>query len=76
VHVLITLEVPLGVVRDLGEPAFCLGKLLVGQQTGGVKSLRVLGGRLAVIGEQLGVVDAEKLPDGSIEAALDAARPQ
>ena len=76
VHVLVGLEVAGGILGDLGQTAFGLCELVIGQQTRGMQPLRVLHCRLAVVREELGVVDAQKLPDRRLQGPLDPARPQ
>ena len=71
VDVLVRLEVAVRVLRDLGEARLGLVELLVGQQTGGREPSCVLGGRLAVVRQELGVVGAQEPPHVGIESALD-----
>ncbi len=71
VHVLVRLEVAVRILRDLGEAGLRLVELLLGQQPGRGESSRVLGRRLAVVRQQLGVVDAQEAPHVGVERALD-----
>ena len=75
VDVLVGLEVPVRVVRDLGEPPLDLVELLGGQEPGLEQPLRVLTRRLAVVREQRGVVRAQELPHVRVEARLDPRLP-
>ena len=65
-----------GILRDLGEARLGLVELLVGQQARRGKAARVLGSRLAVVRQELGVVDAQEAPHVGVERALDPSRPR
>ena len=75
VDVLVRLEVAVRVLRDLGEPRLGLVELLVGEQPGGGEPTCVLGGRLAVVRQELGVVDAQEAPHVGVESGLDPPLP-
>ena len=75
VDVLVRLEVAVGVLGDLGEARLDLVELLFGQEPGGGETTRVLGGRLAVVRQELRVVDAQEAPYVGVERGLDPALP-
>ena len=75
VDVLVRVEVALGLLGDLGEPALDLLELVLRQDLRGGEAPGVLGRRLAVVREELGVVDAQEPPDIRVESALDPAGP-
>ena len=76
VDVLVGVEVAGGILRDLGEARLDLVELLSREEPGGGQAPRVLGRRLAVVRQELGVVGAQELPDLGVESALDPARPR
>ena len=76
VDVLVLREIPGRVERDRGEAFLDVGQLVVREQARAVQPPGVLEARLAVVGEELGVVRVEKGPDRGVERAADAARPE
>ena len=75
VDVLVRLEIAVGVLGNLGESRLGLVELLFGQQPGGGQAARVLGRRLAVVRQELRVVDAQEAPYVGVEGGLDPALP-
>src|SRR5262245_61402901 len=71
VHILVGLEVRLGVLRDLRKTRLDLVELLVRQEPRRRKSASVLRGRLAVVRQELRVVDAQEAPHVGVEGTLD-----
>ena len=65
-----------GSYSSLVEQALGLGELVVVEQAGRVQPPRVHGGRLAVVGEQLGVVGGQELGHLGRELAADASGPE
>ena len=65
--VLVGLEDRGRVERDLGEAPLHLGELVRVQEPGAVQPAGVLRGRLAVVGQELGVLRAQELPHGRVE---------
>ena len=73
--VLVRLEVALGVLGYLGESRLGLVEFLIVQKPGGGETTRVLGGRLAVVRQELRVVHAQEAPYVRVERGLDPALP-
>ena len=76
VHVLVGVEVPVRILCDLGQAGLDVVELLVRQEARRGETPRVLERRLAVVRQELGVVDAQEAPHVGVESALDPACPR
>ena len=75
VDVLVGLEVRIRLLGDVREAGLDLVELRVGEDLCRRESASMLRGRLAVVGEKFGVVDAEKPPHVGVEGTLDPPLP-
>ena len=76
VDVLVRIDVAVRILCDLGQTCLRVVELLGRQQPCASQPARVLGGRLAVVRQELGIVDAQESPDLGVQRATDSPRPR